>query len=123
LTLQKSSPYPLEGSNEKGRLIRTLLLIACTGAVLGCAQDAAHKGEISQLRAEVRALRELNGRVERRLERLEANDAVESSSRGRSSGPSSEAQRDSSVPELTVVKLKPRAVRMSPVLSESRARS
>ena len=79
-----------------------MLLIACTGALLGCAQDPARQGEISQLRAEVRALRELNSRVERRLERLEASDAVESS-RGKSSSAAPVGQREpSGVPELTV---------------------
>lgn len=78
---------------------------ACAGV------DPALKAELSDVRAEVKALREENARLARRVERVEIDLAVKKASSsspapgkpGRPAGPAS-----AEIPSLTVVKLKPK---------------
>lgn len=78
---------------------------ACAGV------DPALKAELSDVRAEVKALREENARLARRVERVEIDLAVKKAS---SSSPSpgkpgkSTALASAEIPSLTVVKLKPK---------------
>ncbi|MFZ5471295.1 MAG: tetratricopeptide repeat protein [Myxococcota bacterium] len=63
------------------------------------------KAELHELRAELRAIREENARLERRLERVEVGSSVT----GRVSGTPTAAKGAShTLPPLTVVKLKPK---------------
>lgn len=66
---------------------------------------------MTELRAEVRALRESNARLERRLERIEGEAAVLTARPAAQAGAKPEAKGDGKleVPELAVVKLKPKA--------------
>ena len=79
-------------------------------ALSACATPAMVKPELSELQAEVRALRSDNLRLEARLEMLERNRAVA----GQALPPSSTVAKLAtsndahSLPELTVVKLKPK---------------
>lgn len=86
----------------------------------GCAQDAASQKELSELRAELRAMRMANERMEDRLVRLENERAVrraklqaEPKTAGSASGkaaaePEEQAWTGAGVPELAVVRIKPR---------------
>lgn len=94
------------------RIIRRLLATAPLCALTACATTAgtATQSELAELRAQVRAMRESQVRLEKRLERLELHDSV-SRARASSSAPAAEAEvspQPMSPPELTVVKLKPR---------------
>jgi tol-pal system protein YbgF len=89
---------------------------ACAGA------DPALKAELSDVRAEVKALREENARLARRVERVEIDLAVRKSS-GRTPAPGKPASAatipaSAEVPSLTVVKLKPK-VEPPPLLNTS----
>ena len=82
---------------------------ACAGA------DPALKADLADLRAEVKALREENARLARRVERVEVDLAVRGAARtqgrsatGAASGKSSPSSSPVEVPSLTVVKLKPK---------------
>ncbi|HYV44377.1 MAG TPA: tetratricopeptide repeat protein [Myxococcaceae bacterium] len=78
---------------------------ACAGV------EPALKAELSDVRAEVKALREENARLARRVERVEIDLAVRKAS-GKSPAPSgkpaSAAPASGEIPSLTVVKLKPK---------------
>ena len=74
-------------------------------ALAGCATEASSKHELDELKAEVHSAREENARLSRRLERLEL-DGTMRSVRGAPTA-ASEVKREA-VPELTVVKLKPK---------------
>lgn len=92
-----------------------LLAAAPLCALAACATDSASRAEVDALRAELRTLRDTHTRVEQRLERLEARDAV---SRAKASATPAPAAPPASkpeptpaltaTPELAVVKLKPR---------------
>lgn len=68
--------------------------------ISGCAHDAS--AELSTLRGELKAEREKNARLSSRLERLEAEAAVRNAR-------SKKEPVDAATPELSVVKLKPKA--------------
>ena len=87
---------------------------ACAGV------DPALKADLSDVRAEVKALREENARLARRVERVEIDLAVrKASSRPAATGkPAPVAPASAEVPSLTVVKLKPK-VEPPPPLSTS----
>jgi len=99
------------------RIIRRLLVIAPLCALSACATaGSARTSEVAELKAEVRAMRETQARLEKRLERLELHASVTQS---RASGAQARAPAASpaeaapakgfSTPDdLTVVKLKPR---------------
>jgi TolA-binding protein len=93
------------------RIIRRLLATAPLFALTACATTAgtATQAELAELKAQVRAMRESQARLEKRLERLELHDSV-SRARASSSAQASQepASRPASTPELAVVKLKPR---------------
>lgn len=97
------------------RFATPLFTLALT---LACAQDsAALKAEIGDLRAQLKTVREQNARLEKRLERLEAEQLVRSARArppdrpGAASAPADLTQ----VPSLTVVKLKPKGESAPPI--------
>ena len=69
-----------------------------------CATDTASKGQVAELRGELTSLRERETRLERRLEWMEAGQAV----RAASDTPPAPPEPTGAMPALTVVKLKPR---------------
>ncbi len=73
-----------------------------------CASGPSPTASLDELKAELRAMREQNARLERRLERLELSSAVLSSRAAPAAG-SAKASPQGEIPELTVVKLKPKA--------------
>lgn len=75
-------------------------------AASGCATDAALKAELVELRREVRAQRETGRRLAERLDRLEASQAVIGARDKPAEGRRPAAAE---VPELAVVRLKPKA--------------
>lgn len=98
----------------------------------GCAQDAASQKELSELRAELRAVRIANERMEDRLLRLEneramrrAKDSAKSKGTSGSAsadtrtGTSEQAWTGSAVPELAVVRVKPRKQAAPPLHTET----
>jgi tol-pal system protein YbgF len=98
--------------------IRRLLVIAPLTALCACATTDPARSEVTELRAELRALRETNARLENRLDRLEGQAAV-LSARG-ASAPASSAPASPppaaaparteklEMPRLAVVKLMPK---------------
>lgn len=88
------------------RLFAATLSAATLNFSLGCATDAATRAELQELRSSLRALRQENGRLEARLEKLED----ERSARRPPAAPSVAlpAGAGESVPALTVVKLRPK---------------
>lgn len=90
-----------------------LISASLLAALSSCAQDPALKAELADLRAEMRALRENNHRLERRVESIEALQQVSGAPRATASASPNVAPARSEVPEavpdLTVVKLKPKA--------------
>lgn len=77
---------------------------------VGCATDAATRAELQELRSSLRALRQENGRLEARLEKLEDERSARRSPQVSSaSSVSSAAGAGEPVPALTVVKLRPKA--------------
>ncbi|WP_336785040.1 tetratricopeptide repeat protein [Archangium sp.] len=99
------------------RIIRSLLVIAPLCALSACATTGSgHSSELVELKAEVRAMRETQSRLEKRLERLELHASV--SQARASAAPAREgaiaapaaaaAEKTFATPDLTVVKLKPR---------------
>lgn len=87
------------------RILRRLLSIAPLCALSACATTGS-SSELAELKAEVRAMRDTQARLEKRLERLELHASV--SQARASAAPAPAPGRDFSTPELTVVKLKPR---------------
>lgn len=92
--------------------IRLLTAISCL-ALCSCATDTASRTELLELSANVRALHSENARLEGRLDKLEQQLALTAVSPSRPpvaaaplSGPATPAT--STLPPLTVVKLKPR---------------
>ncbi|MCY1076999.1 tetratricopeptide repeat protein [Archangium lansingense] len=100
------------------RIIRRLFAIAPLCALTACATTgSAQSSELAELKAEVRAMRETQARLEKRLERVELHASV-SQSRASSAASAREATTAApqtaatsagySTPDLAVVKLKPR---------------
>jgi tol-pal system protein YbgF len=79
--------------------IRLVPPIFSSLALLSCASGSASKAELSDLRAELHALREENARLTRRIDQLEGG--------ARPLGKSTADPRE--VPALTVIKLKPKS--------------
>lgn len=82
-----------------------------------CASDNASQKELTELRAELRAMRQSNERMEKRLTRLEEQQVV-ASVKKRSPSKVQEADQPwsgESVPELTVVKMTPRRDKAPPL--------
>lgn len=100
------------------RIIRRLFAIAPLCALTACATTgSAQSSELTELKAEVRAMRETQARLEKRLERVELHASVRqsraSAAAREDSAPAAPAAPASSgssysTPELAVVKLKPR---------------
>lgn len=100
------------------RIIRRLFAIAPLCALTACATTgSAQSSELAELKAEVRAMRETQARLEKRLERVELHASVRqsraSAAAREGSAPAAPAAPASSgssysTPELAVVKLKPR---------------
>ncbi|WP_257456688.1 tetratricopeptide repeat protein [Archangium lipolyticum] len=97
------------------RIIRRLLALAPLCALSACATTgSAQTSELAELKAEVRAMRETQARLEKRLERMELHTSVTQAratapSKGTSSAPAAaEPEKSFTTPELAVVKLKPR---------------
>ncbi len=83
--------------------ILTLAAFASATALSGCAGEShALRKELGELRAELRAVRVQNEQLEKRVQRMEDRRAVEGISKEQPHVPDK-------VPELTVVKLKPKA--------------
>jgi TolA-binding protein len=98
------------------RIIRRLFAIAPLCALTACATTGSlQSSELAELKAEVRAMRETQARLEKRLERVELQASV-SQSRASAvaregaapAAPAATASSGYSTPELAVVKLKPR---------------
>jgi TolA-binding protein len=102
------------------RPIRRLIAIAPLCALTACATTgSAPSAEVASLKAEVRALRETQSRLEKRLERVELHASVRQA-RAAQEAPAAPAASTSAAstsapvapslqtPDLTVVKLKPR---------------
>jgi len=79
-----------------------MVLFAC----VGCATSSGAKTELADVKAELRAMREQNERLERRITRMESLAAIGSPAPMSKSAAASSAP--ASLPDLTVVKLKPR---------------
>lgn len=94
------------------RILRRLLAIAPLCALSACATTgSAASSELAELKAEVRAMRDTQSRLEKRLERLELHASVNQARASASARESSAAPapaKDYSTPELAVVKLKPK---------------
>jgi TolA-binding protein len=107
---------------ERLLILRRLLTVLPLCALCACATDSATQAEMAALRAELRAMREQQTRLGDRLERLERSTSV---SRARSTQPPAAPAKSATapseakpgakpqepaiqVPELTVVKLKPK---------------
>ncbi|WP_375765948.1 tetratricopeptide repeat protein [Archangium gephyra] len=101
------------------RIIRRLFAIAPLCALTACATTgSAQSSELAELKAEVRAMRETQARLEKRLERVELHASVSQSRASVAAAPAREGSTSAppaaaassgySTPELAVVKLKPR---------------
>lgn len=84
------------------------VLIASAALVTACAGDAASKKELDALRAEVRALRATNERLESRISRVEDHQAISRAAKAPRNAAPEQAWQGDEVPSLTVVKLKPK---------------
>jgi len=113
------SPWFFSGYPETSA-IRRLLVLAPLSALCACATESASRTEVTELRAELRLMRDAHARLEHRLERVEGEAAVRlarpvSVSSAAVASPQSGARPDAkaearlSVPELAVVKLRPKA--------------
>lgn len=112
---------------ERLSIIRRLLAVAPLCALAACATDSATKADLDALRVEMRSMREQTARLSDRLERVERSNAVlrarsspapaASAAQAPAPAPSSPASASPAsppsskvdVPDLTVVKLKPKA--------------
>lgn len=108
---------------ERLLIIRRLLAVVPLCALAACAHDSASQADMAALKAELRAMRDQQTRLNDRLERLERSNAVlraRSSPQAPAAAPSSSPQAPAkapqasqpsssvAVPDLTVVKLKPK---------------
>ncbi|WP_224361896.1 tetratricopeptide repeat protein [Hyalangium versicolor] len=108
---------------ERLLIIRRLIAVAPLCALVACATDSATKADMDALRGELRAMREQQARTSERLERLERSNSVlrarptqtpaAAPTQVPAQAPASQAapppQKKVDVPDLTVVKLKPKS--------------
>jgi tol-pal system protein YbgF len=87
-------------------MLSLVFLVVCAG----CATGSSSKTELADVKAELRAIRDENSRLERRMTRLESLASLGAPSRGAGTGTSSVSSSalPKALPDLTVVKLKPR---------------
>jgi TolA-binding protein len=104
-------------------IVRRLLAVAPLCALAACATNSASQADVAALRAELRAIREQQTRMGERLERMERSTSVlraktapapaassapaQAPAAAPASPPAPSSQLE--VPDLTVVKLKPKA--------------
>lgn len=87
------------------------MLTAPLAIAFGCAGQAANDRELHELRTQVRALRQTNDQLEQRIERLEHHLVVakaQSPATAKAAAEPEQPWRGDQVPDLAVVKLKPR---------------
>ena len=84
-----------------------MLLVTSGLALSACATQAPFRAELSELEAQVRALRADNARLEQRLERMERGAVVARPGRAAAAVPA-RAEANAELPALTVVRLKPK---------------
>ncbi len=92
--------------------IRRTVTIAPLLALCACATEQVSRSELAEQRAELRALRQSNERMEQRIERIEGQQAViaaRNAPQVAKAPPAASAPAPLDVPDLTVVKLKPKA--------------
>lgn len=91
------------------RPIFRIVLIAPAALALACASGTATQKDTAELREELKAMRAKNELLEGRVARLEQEQSVHSAARAAAKASGREQPwTPSSVPELTVVKLRPR---------------
>ncbi len=94
------------------RILRRLLATAPLCALTACATTGttASQAEVTELRAQVRALRDSQSRLEKRLERMELHESVRRApaAAAQAAGAEPSPSKAPAVPDLTVVKIKPR---------------
>lgn len=100
-TISRASALEEPCASERSPILRRLL-IAPLLVLAACATEAASRAELTDLKAELKAIREENARIARRLERLELRTSLENVPAPKAEAASTE------LPSLTVVKLKPR---------------
>lgn len=105
------------------RTIR-LLLTPCLVALCACATTSPSRAEFDELQKSLRAMREANGVLESRLERLERERGQVTAARSANSSeapavttPSPSVMEDS-IPALKVVKLKPKKEAVPPIRTQ-----
>ena len=133
LTLPSATSYPRSRNFlvPEPAAIRFAVAIATLAALTACATDTASLAEVTQLRDQVRALHERNDRLAGRLQRLETRVAVSDSAEAPApvkpdvaptvrpasadasgaGAPAAAAEAAAELPELTVIKLRPRRSR------------
>lgn len=106
---------------ERLLIIRRLLAVAPLCALVACATDSATKADLDALRGDLRAMREQQARTNERIERLERSNSVlrarpqapaAAPAQAPGVAPASQSTPPAAklaVPELTVVKLKPKS--------------
>lgn len=114
LIFSPTSPRFTPGRREALPIRRTVAIAPLLAFAACATESGSSRSELTELRAEVRALRESNKRLERRMEQLEAERAVAAArstpapARPASPAAATPAVVAPEVPELTVVKLKPK---------------
>ncbi|MBX5482987.1 MAG: tetratricopeptide repeat protein [Myxococcaceae bacterium] len=83
------------------------MVIAPLALLYACASDVATQKDVASLRDELRAMRAKNELLEARMTRLEQEQAVLTARAAQESAAAEQPWTPSSVPSLTVVKLKP----------------
>jgi tol-pal system protein YbgF len=96
------------GAPQRGSPILRSTVIALSCALCACATDSATRAEVAELRKELRATREAQRDLERRLQRAEAMNAVSRSTKAAPASNAAAKDAVSELPALTVVKLKPK---------------
>jgi TolA-binding protein len=102
----------LDASQYLWDIIRLHTATSIAAALCGCAMDTASRAEVHELRSSLAALRQENGRLEARLDKLERAGALGGMAPSAPRPPlagANAAGRGEAVPSLTVVKLKPKA--------------
>ncbi len=99
---------------ERLPTIRRLLAVVPLCALAACAHATASQADMDALKAELRTMREQQARLNERLERLERSTAVSRAKAAQPQASNAKAPASSAkaapaeVPDLTVVKLKPK---------------
>jgi len=93
----------------KGSPILRWFAIAPVCALVACAQDAASKAEVADLRKQLSAVRHSQDAMERKLERVDMLLSAAAAKRKESQAAAAREDAKPGVPALTVVKLKPSA--------------